>query len=114
MKIYLHIPFLLISFFCFGQNSDYVFGWTHLNKSHLRSPRGGTTKGIEITLDTTEHKNWNLLKNENLGKFEKDKLAILSMEGHQVHHKLIRTIYTSLKQPIPLCKDAPRNNNSKY
>ncbi len=81
MKNSLSIRFLIISFFFFGQNSDYFFGWTHLNKSDLKSPRGGTTKGIEITLDTTEHKNWNLLKNENLGKFEKDKLAILSMEG---------------------------------
>lgn len=82
MRIYFYCILSISSIFCFGQTSEYVFGWTHLNKTELKTPRGGSTGGIEITLDTEQHKNWNLLKNKNLNKFERDKLAILAMEGN--------------------------------
>ena len=91
MKRYLLL--LLISFFSYGDNSDYVFGWTHLQDSALKNPRGGTTVGPKVTLDDSSNEYWNRLQDNNLSKFEKDRLAILAMQGrYRVYFDFMETV----------------------
>ena len=91
MKKYLLL--LLISFFYYGDNSDYVFGWTHLKDPILKNPRGGTTAGPQISLDDSPNKKWERLQDSNLSKFEKDRLAILAMQGkYRVYFDFMETV----------------------
>ena len=81
MKNILFVILLSISFLTYGNESSYIFGWTHLQDSNLKTPRGGTTSGPAVTLDTEPSSSWKLLQDPNLSKFEKDRLAILAMKG---------------------------------
>ena len=42
---------LLTAVNTYSKESNYVFGWTHLEDSNLKIPRGGTTTGPEVILD---------------------------------------------------------------
>tara|TARA_B100000900_G_scaffold394305_1_gene391611 strand:+ start:1122 stop:2192 length:1071 start_codon:yes stop_codon:yes gene_type:complete len=75
------IILLLLSQFCFGNQNNYVFGWTQLNNPELMTPRGGSSSGPNVTLDNTQSPFWKKIQDENLSKFEKDRLAILAMQG---------------------------------
>ena len=82
MKKILLLILLLTSFHSSGEESTYIFGWSHLEDSNLKKPRGGTTTGSKVFLDTQPGLNWKKIQNPNLSKFEKDRLAILAMAGH--------------------------------
>ena len=80
----MRIFFIITVFFSqlsFGNNKDYVFGWTQLNNPDLMMPRGGTSSGPDVDLDEKPNPFWKQIQNTELTKFEKDRLAILSMQG---------------------------------
>ena len=62
--------------------SSYVFGWAHLQDSKMHEARGGATRGAEVSLKQTPSEHWKKLQAPHLTKLEKDRLAILSMQGH--------------------------------
>ena len=93
MKKYLFIILLLISSITLGKESNYIFGWSHLDNADLKIPRGGTSNGPKVTLDTEPHALWKKLQNTNLTKFEKDRLSILSMAGkYRVYFDFMETM----------------------
>ena len=72
---------------------DYVFGWTQLDNPELMSPRGGTSVGPNVDLDNSTNPLWKMLQDEGLTKFEKDRLAILAMQGeHKVNFDFMETM----------------------
>ena len=52
-----------------------------LDRFKYQDVRGGTTKGLNVVLDTVPSKNFVKLQNKKLNKKNKDRLAILSMVG---------------------------------
>ena len=93
MKKYIFLIFLLMSFLTYGKESNYIFGWTHLDDPSLKIPRGGTTTGPQVNLDTQPSAAWKRLQKIGLTKFEKDRLAILAMEGkYRVYFDFIETM----------------------
>tara|TARA_B100000787_G_scaffold167370_1_gene154037 strand:- start:98 stop:1168 length:1071 start_codon:yes stop_codon:yes gene_type:complete len=93
MKKLLFIILLLISSITLGKGSNYIFGWSHLNDPDLNIPRGGTSNGPEVILDTEPHTLWKQLQNTDLTKFEKDRLSILSMAGkYRVYFDFMETM----------------------
>lgn len=61
-------------------NRQFTFSWSLLDKCGL-TPRGGTSRGAEITLDSKPHEGWLSLQEPGLKDFEKDRRAILAMAG---------------------------------
>ncbi len=60
---------------------SYIFAWPDMPVIDM-IPRGGTTQGAAIALDTAQPKSWlDLQNNPKLSDFERDRLAILSMVG---------------------------------
>lgn len=57
----------------------YTFSWP-LDGSTLK-PRGGTSKGPAVTLDTTQADAWRALQEKNLAPPERDRRAIRAMAG---------------------------------
>lgn len=85
--------FSLVHLTFLSAQSDYSFGWTHLDIPDVKTPRGGTTKGPSVTLDNSPSSHWVELKKEGLTKFEKDRLAILSMQGqYRVYFDFMETM----------------------
>ena len=74
------ILFLISHLALQSDEGDYIFGWSHLDDPMLKAPRGGTTLGPDVKLDKNLSPYWEKLKDNNLSKFEKDRLAILSMQ----------------------------------
>jgi hypothetical protein len=93
MKNLLFIALLFVSLSSYGNDSNYVFGWTQLKDAELKKPRGGTSVGEKVTLDKAPNDLWKELQNTKLTKFEKDRLAILSMEGrYRVYFDFMETM----------------------
>jgi hypothetical protein len=57
----------------------YTFSW--LIDGNTLNPRGGTTKGVPVTLDQTESVAWKALQAKDLTPLERDRRAILAMSG---------------------------------
>ena len=72
---------VLFSQISFGSDTNYVFGWTQLNNPDLMIPRGGTSLGPEVDLDENPNPFWQQIQNKDLNKYERDRLAILAMQG---------------------------------
>ena len=62
------------------QLSRYTFSW-QFNTGCKLVPRGGVTKGPDVTVRKTPTKGWLMLQQEHTSKKEKDRLAILAMAG---------------------------------
>ncbi|MES2603815.1 MAG: hypothetical protein V4603_02700, partial [Pseudomonadota bacterium] len=62
------------------QSMRYTFSWSMATSCNF-GPRGGTSKGAELTLDTAPHSGWLALQENGLGTKEKDRRAILAMAG---------------------------------
>ncbi|HVW68818.1 MAG TPA: DUF6607 family protein [Steroidobacteraceae bacterium] len=58
----------------------YTFTW-QLGQPDSPAPRGGTTKGPPVTLETEPSKAWTALREPGLSPFERDRRAILAMAG---------------------------------
>ena len=71
MKNLAFVILIFVSLSSFGNDSNYVFGWTQLNDPDLKKPRGGTTVGEKVTLDNDPNDLWVKLQNPELTKFEK-------------------------------------------
>lgn len=66
-----------------GEFSRYTFSWP-IGEGSLK-PRGASTKGAEVTLDTEPAEEWKRLHAAGLSNFERDRRAILAMAGpHRV------------------------------
>lgn len=59
----------------------HVFGWPFMDWKEMQ-PRGGTTRGSEVSLFKGSKESWKRLRENNLGKFEQDRRAILAMAGN--------------------------------
>ena len=93
MKNLVFIFFLFVSFSSYSNDPNYIFGWTQLKDADLKKPRGGTSVGEKVTLDKKPNELWEKLQNQELTKFEKDRLAILSMEGmYRVYFDFMETM----------------------
>ena len=93
MKNIILLILLSTSFHSFAKEYNYIFGWTQLEDIKLKTPRGGTTKGAKVILDTEASNFWSLLQNPNLTRFEKDRLAILAMQGkYRVYFDFMETM----------------------
>lgn len=60
--------------------SSYQFAWPFLEREKMQ-PRGGMTKGSEVTLAKGFSERWTALQEEDLSQKEKDRRAILALEG---------------------------------
>ena len=58
----------------------YIFSWPITSDPAL-APRGGTTRGPDLTLDKTPSDAWRALQESGLSSFERDRRAILAMAG---------------------------------
>lgn len=77
---------------CDPDIQQYIFSWALSNQCDDK-PRGGTSKGVEITKDPNVHSGWLKLKDNNLSKMEKDRLAILAMAGpYKVDFNFLETV----------------------
>lgn len=61
--------------------SGHVFAWPFIEWEKM-IPRGGTSKGSEVTLLSGSKDAWKKLNETGLSKFEQDRRAILSMVGN--------------------------------
>jgi hypothetical protein len=59
--------------------SRYTFSW--LIEGSALKPRGGTTQGAPVALDTADSAEWKSLQEKNLSPVERDRRAILAMSG---------------------------------
>lgn len=59
---------------------QYTFTWNFSENSHLK-PRGGQSKGVPVTLDTSPSLEWLKLQEANISAIERDRRAILAMVG---------------------------------
>ena len=93
MKNLVFIVLLFVSLSSNSNDSNYVFGWTQLKDAELKKPRGGTSVGEKVTIDKEPNVLWKELQNPKLSKFEKDRLAILSMDGrYRVYFDFMETM----------------------
>lgn len=58
----------------------YIFAWPFIDTTDM-SPRGGTTEGPEVTVDTSVSDAWQRLQEDGLGSKERDRRAIVAMAG---------------------------------
>ena len=92
MRVFFFIT-IFFSQISFSSDSNYVFGWTQLDNPDLMTPRGGTSSGPDVDLDKTPNPFWKEIQNEELTKFEKDRLAILAMQGeHKINFDFMETM----------------------
>jgi hypothetical protein len=59
---------------------QFTFSWPYTDASEM-APRGGSSKGPEVDLDSEASLAWASLREKNLTKFERDRRAILAMQG---------------------------------
>ena len=59
---------------------QFTFTWPYADASEM-APRGGSSKGPEINLDPKPGVAWASLREKDLIKFERDRRAILAMQG---------------------------------
>ena len=78
----------------------YIFSWP-LDGDAVK-PRGGTTKGAPITLDTTPSPQWKALQESGLSSFERDRRAILAMAGdYRVTFDFLEIMsYVATEKPV--------------
>jgi hypothetical protein len=63
-----------------SNESRFTYSWPFLPDDSMR-PRGGTTKGPDVTLDKSPGDAWRDLRQPGLGPQERDRRAILAMAG---------------------------------
>jgi hypothetical protein len=82
-RLLLLLPFLAVAFPAVHAaepaKSQFTFAWP-LDETALK-PRGATTRGVPVTLDTAPGKAWEQLREPGLSAYERDRRAILAMAG---------------------------------
>lgn len=77
---------------CDSNQQIYVFSWP-LSDGCKDPSRGGSSKGAKTTVDPQDSSGWKALQQPNLSKFEKDRLAILAMQGaYRVDFNFLETV----------------------
>ena len=93
MKKIVVLIYLLTPLITYGHDANYIFAWSHLDDSIMNKPRGGTTAGPKVSLEESSSIYWRKLQNRELNKFDKDRLAILAMQGgYRVHFDFMETM----------------------
>ncbi|MGI9295046.1 MAG: DUF6607 family protein [Pseudomonadales bacterium] len=59
---------------------QYTYSWLFSDSDTMR-PRGGTTKGPDVVLETKPSAAWQALQDPKISAFERDRRAILAMSG---------------------------------
>ena len=59
---------------------QYTFTWPY-SEAGAMAPRGGTTKGPSVTLEKSPTDYWEALQEKNIDTYERDRRAILAMQG---------------------------------
>jgi hypothetical protein len=73
-------------------SQQYIFSWS-LADDCLPKPRGGSSKGAPVTLDTAPSGQWQALQQPGIGAFERDRRAILAMAGgYRASFEFIETV----------------------
>jgi len=82
--LFMLIPFSLVVLSCAGvkqpESNRYAFSRQFDEGSEL-APRGGTTFGPKVSLDTCPSAEWLSLREEGISQHEKDRRAIFAMSG---------------------------------
>lgn len=94
---------ILLQFSLLTNLSAQVSDWSLL-RSKGQVTRGGNSQGIPVKINKEENKRWKELKNENLSSFEKDRKAILALQGEfKATFEFLETqlIETKLKADVP-------------
>jgi hypothetical protein len=83
-------------------DATYVFGWDNWPDDSLEL-RGGTTQGPDTTLRTEPSERWKALQAPGLSERERDRAAILAMEGdYRVSFDFLETeVYTGAPPAAP-------------
>jgi hypothetical protein len=72
--------------------------WT-FTRELTSPPRGGTTTGIPVTYDQTPSRQWLDLKEKDISTFEKDRRAILALQGeYEVSFEFLETLLLQTEQ----------------
>ncbi len=75
-----------------GDAEQFTFSWP-IDADCDSKPRGGTSRGVEVTLAEEPSQFWLALQESNLSKFEQDRRAILAMQGgYKVNFDFLETI----------------------
>ena len=75
------VALALASGWCYaGESRQFTYAWPYTDADTMR-PRGGSTKGPPVTLDTEPSEAWQGLQEPGLADFERDRRAILAMAG---------------------------------
>jgi hypothetical protein len=85
-----------------AEPSQFIFAWP-LDEKALK-PRGATTRGAPVTLDTAPAESWKRLNEPGLSSKERDRRAILAMAGpYRVSFDFLEVVRydPSLKQDAP-------------
>jgi hypothetical protein len=85
-----------------AEPSQFIFSWP-LDEKALK-PRGATTRGAPVTLDTAPAESWKRLHEPGLGAQERDRRAILAMAGpYRVNFDFLEVVRydPALKQDAP-------------
>lgn len=71
---------------------QFTFSWSMIDACEM-TPRGGTSKGVDTTVDTKPHEGWLSIQETGLSTFEKDRRAILAMAGaYRVSFDFLETV----------------------
>ncbi len=77
---------------CSSDHQRYVFSWA-IGSECNNAPRGGSSRGASVTLDTEPHSGWLAIQQQGLSSFEKDRRAILAMAGpYKVSFDFLETV----------------------
>lgn len=72
--------------------SQFTFSWS-IHQECGNKPRGGTSTGAGIQLDSRPHEGWKSIQEPNISNFEKDRRAILAMAGpYRVSFDFLETV----------------------
>src|SRR5690606_37916690 len=70
----------------------YTFGWSFADEESTK-PRGGITTGAPVTLRTSPGPGWLAIREPGIDKLEKDRRAILAMQGiYRVTFDFVETV----------------------
>ncbi|MDZ7686117.1 MAG: hypothetical protein U5O39_14785 [Gammaproteobacteria bacterium] len=63
-----------------GKQRQFTFAWPYAESGEMK-PRGGTSKGPDVTLVAEPTDAWQAIQAPDIGKVERDRRAILAMAG---------------------------------
>lgn len=73
-------------------NLQFTYSWP-LEDGCENKPRGGTSQGTEVEFATEPRPEWLALQDSDLSKFEKDRRAILAMQGgYKINFDFLETV----------------------